>query len=246
LSFQQVNALEKTLNELRASSAPKPKFAFKRKAAAPPSPAPTAGSAAPDAPIPISSDLPSQNSFISSHSYAYLTTASLADLAPASALTISDLDHCILNLIPSSSQPQLDISAFHLQKITNSVLLLPFIKGSVLIHDISHCVIVVGCHQFRMHASTKVDAFLWIPSNPIIEGCHDIRFAVYPQTLLPSERLEESAEASFAVQDFSHIRNTPSPNWVQIRPEDTGRPWPAEHLASRSEIETRLRAILPA
>jgi len=43
-----------------------------------------------------------------------------------------------------------------------------------------------------MHTSVKVDVFLSIASNPIVEDCHDIRFTSYPQTLLASERSGEA------------------------------------------------------
>ena len=47
--------------------------------------------------------------------------------------------------------------------------------------------------KFRMHSSTKVDVFLRISSNPIIEHCQQIRFANYVAGLLP-EPLRKQVE----------------------------------------------------
>lgn len=144
--FQQVRDLEKRLNELRSAAIPKPKFAFKRTSGATSSPTPPKVPTTPSA-VSTSSLPPSSHSFISTRSYSYLTIESLVDPSSTSDLTISDLDHCILNLLPVADRPGPRISAIHLRRITNSVLLLPIIDGSVLVYDLSRCVIVIGCHQ---------------------------------------------------------------------------------------------------
>src|SRR6202044_929667 len=66
----------------------------------------------------------------------------------------SDLDGCIVNLLPSAVQHdnssgghQLGLSALHIRNVTGTVMLLPVIQGSVILHDLTRCVIVVGCHQ---------------------------------------------------------------------------------------------------
>lgn len=88
-----------------------------------------------------------------------------------------------------------------------------------------------------MHTSSRVDVYLGIDSNPIIEHCSGIRFSSYPPTLVEraaapdvpslvrcfcatvcSETTTEPADLkrtshNLSVQDFSHIRQTPSPNW---------------------------------
>lgn len=240
----QVSTLETGLNALRAVAAPKPKFSFKRKSAT------VANPVTPSKPnksnlVSTTSELPHSNPLISSHTYAYLTTASLIGSPPTSCLTVSDLDYCVLNLLPTTGASELEVSAIHLRKISNSVLLLPLVDGSILAHDLSRCVVVAGCHQFRMHASIKVDVFLSIVSNPIVEDCHGIRFTSYPQTLLAPERSGEGIQPS-AAQDFSHIRNTPSPNWIYLDDSETQRPWPTKLLESTLEVERSLREVLPA
>ena len=162
--IQQLKVLEKTLEGLRSSSIRKPRFAFKPKAT-PSEPS----SRLPVATVPYltTSSKPlydlntvSTNLALSSHSNCYLTLDSLPTSLLSSKhsdLTISDLDNCIVNLIPPVTELRkeqeptpsgyLDISALHIRKLTNTVLLLPVIRGSVLLHDLTRCLVVVGCHQ---------------------------------------------------------------------------------------------------
>lgn len=134
------------MNALRAVAAPKPKFSFKRKTATVANPV-TPSKPNKSNPVSTTSELPHSNPLISSHTYAYLTTASLIGSPPTSCLTVSDLDYCVLNFLPTTGASELEVSAIHLRKISNSVLLLPLVNGSILAHDLSRCVVVVGCHQ---------------------------------------------------------------------------------------------------
>jgi len=61
-------------------------------------------------------------------------------------VSISDLDNCIVNLLPGD-EDYTKITALHVQRVSRSVVLLPQISGSIILHDLSECVIVVGCHQ---------------------------------------------------------------------------------------------------
>ncbi|KII91822.1 hypothetical protein PLICRDRAFT_38679 [Plicaturopsis crispa FD-325 SS-3] len=257
----QLKELEQTLDELRAASAPKSKFAFKRKASKPPSAAtPSApklessvdGAPKPPLPEPAAGTL-STNLTLSSHSNKYLDRGFLppsSHLSSQSDLTISELVGCVVDLLPSTDAgdtAQLDISALHIQKLADTVLLLPTIKGSVLLHDLTRCVIVVGCHQFRMHASTAVDVYLHIPSNPVIEHCSRIRFAAYPASFFPNTLGAEERQRSnhLAVQDFSHIRATPSPNWAAMQ-DDRANIWSQIRSDACSDVAKGLDALLPA
>ncbi|CAA7269898.1 unnamed protein product [Cyclocybe aegerita] len=210
----QLKALEKSIEALRASSAPKSKFAFKRKVASPPhlpSTAPTIAEASKA--VETTNLTPSTHPTLSFHSRELLIRSSLPDHPQQTDLSIFDLDHCIVDLLTIDSEyaskEELSISALHVRNLSHCILLLPPIDGSALLHDISHCTIVLGCHQFRMHTSQKIDVLLSISSNPIIEDCNGIRFGQYPATLLRREK----DLTSYSVQDFSHIRSTPSPHF---------------------------------
>lgn len=89
---------------------------------------------------------------LSGHAHSYLTVSSLsAPWSAASDLTISDLDHCVVNLVPSQANPDapadLAFNALHVRNVTNSVLILPVIPGSALLHDMKNCVIALGSRQ---------------------------------------------------------------------------------------------------
>ncbi|KAG9226729.1 hypothetical protein CCMSSC00406_0008429 [Pleurotus cornucopiae] len=201
---QRVKTLEQSLEKLRAAQ-PKSKFTFKRKAngsAKPPS------SQKPSEP-PRSEAPSSSNLILSSHHDAYLGwhNIPIATAGSSSDATIRDLTNCIVNLA-SQTTGGVQITALHIHNLKNCLLLLPDITGSVMLHDLNRCSIVVGCHQFRMHTSKDVDVFVSISSSPIVEGCSRIRFCRRSD---PSSRQLQSEP--LMVQDFSHIRPTPSPNW---------------------------------
>jgi hypothetical protein len=246
----QLKAIEKTLEDLRISVAPKTKFAFKRKVKGPFTSPP------PSVPLPSKSEesvgLPRDLNLGS------LPVSATASGESHSDLTLQDLDGCIVNLSTSGSGSlsgadagQLSVSAVHVRNVTNTVLFLPVdVRGSVILHGLVRCVVVVGCHQFRMHSSRDVDVYLSIPSNPIIEHSSRIRFTAYPESLLStsSSPVKEGESKHTSVQDFSHIRTTtPSPNWSVMRDEDRVRDWSVltESGDSVEEVGKVLDGVLP-
>ncbi|KAI0705377.1 tubulin binding cofactor C-domain-containing protein [Earliella scabrosa] len=267
---KQLKDVEAQLETLRSSAAPKSKFAFKRKAAKPTSspaaPAQNAPAASPAiAPTPAQAATPGLS--ISGHSHEYLTLASLSSpWSSASDLTISDLDHCIVNLVPSEANADVPshatFTALHVRNLSHTVLILPIIAGSALLHDMNNCVIALGSRQFRMHTSSQVDVYIAISSNPIIEHCSAIRFADYPPSLRrarlgssdptrtdPTSTLDPDPEYKsnyLAAQDFSHIRPTPSPNWSALPPHAAvpDGAWPLA-LSGGCGVEEGLQRLLP-
>ncbi|KIM92337.1 hypothetical protein PILCRDRAFT_83529 [Piloderma croceum F 1598] len=256
----QLKTLGQKLEDLRVSAAPKPKFAFKRKANPKPSsslslassstpqqelPAPPAQTA-PTTTVPSPSS--STNITLTSHSNRYLTLESLPTFPSAhhSDLTISNLDGCIVNLLPSRTQDtssgeqhQMSISALHIRDVTDTLLLLPIIQGSVILHNLKRCVVV-----FRMHTSKNIDVYLLIPSNPIIEHSSAIRFAPYP-TLLSASAPTSDTKYSL-VQDFSHIRQTQSPNWSIIPAGARRHDWLGLGLKEDMDVRKAVDELLPA
>ena len=154
-----MDLLEQTLEETRSASLPKTKFTFKRKTNKPPlSAAPT--------PLPSSSSaselgkrdgLPGTSDFhkLSSRSHCRLSLLSIPTFGgagpPLSSLTISDLDHCIVDLRATaetvSRQDQSGLTALHIRDLKETVLVLPNVKGSVLLHNLHRCTVIVACHQ---------------------------------------------------------------------------------------------------
>lgn len=154
---QKIKVIESSLEGARTAGAPKAKFAFKRKAAKPaasssvPSPPPSTLPSTIATPVKTP---PASGLSIAGHSHKYLSLSSFASLwSSASDLTISDLDHCIVNLIPSGANadyPQdLMFTALHARNLNNTILVLPIITGSALLHDMKNCVIALGSRQVR-------------------------------------------------------------------------------------------------
>ncbi|KAL1680657.1 tubulin binding cofactor C-domain-containing protein [Schizophyllum commune] len=271
----QVKTLEKSVEELRSTTV-KPKFAFKRKAtssqsstpSAPTTPKPAADtSTPPPAETDASHVAPSTNLLLSSHKSRYLTVADLpAPFKQESDLALADLEGCVVDLLGRADlsggavdvdslgrvgvdgstlrDPSLlNISAVHIRSISDSLIVLPLISGSVMLHDITRSVVVVGCHQFRMHTSKAVDVYLSITSNPIIEHCSKIRFAPYSTALAPNA----PSDGLQSIQDFSHIRATPSPNWTRLPSEEQADIPGLLQLAkdNASDLSGMLAKVLP-
>lgn len=156
-----LKSLEQLLDELRSSSIGKSKFSFRRKA-----PKPTS-----TLPLPSVSSTPTQqqeqfsaavdttrssNSVVlSGQTHQYLSWTSASSLTVSTTdLSISDLDFCVVNFLGDSADAQpLTFTALHMRNVRNTVLVLPFIQGSAMIHGASNSVIVLGCHQVRKRTS---------------------------------------------------------------------------------------------
>ncbi|KAJ3983709.1 tubulin binding cofactor C-domain-containing protein [Lentinula detonsa] len=237
----QLKEIEQSLERLRKASSPASKFAFKRKAreaTQPPSNVSTAsvtGSVAPKSSLTLSS-----------YTMKLVTPRDLPDpetIAPElrSELSIIDLNSCILNLLNTK---QYEISALHVRDVKNSILLLPVLEGSIILHDLANCVVVVSCHQFRMHSSQNIDVYLSIQSNPIIEHCSGIRFGPYPSAFT----LENDQHVpGLAVQDFSHIKSTPSPHWCTLAEGawKSSEDWQSILTLDAIDLEPVLQQALP-
>ncbi|KAJ7216622.1 tubulin binding cofactor C-domain-containing protein [Mycena pura] len=250
----QLKGLDKSLEELR-SLIPKTKFAFKRRLPMQSS-APTSASPA-SAAVPAASSPPpymsaSTNLILSSHSLRYLSKNSLPSAPHVSDLTISDLNKCVVNLLPDTGgeaaegSSSMELSGLHIRNLTDTILLLPNTQGSVLLHDLHRCIVVVGCHQFRIHTSTSVDVYLSIPSTAVIEHCSRIRFSSRSRMLSQETSGSESAlPDGLSVQDFSHIKSAPSPNWSVLPREAFVDKWPVGTITSERELEEQLDTLLP-
>jgi len=159
---------------------PKTKFAFKRRAdklntpAAPPLPP---SSRSTDEPEPGEGDaLPSMSNFhkLSSYSNRRLSLRSIPALveeAQSFNLTISDLERCVVDLramaetVPRPKQAHL--TALHARDLRDTILVLLNVKGSVILHGLHRCTVIVVCHQASIlssmswHALTYSCSFAW-------------------------------------------------------------------------------------
>ena len=143
---------------------PKRKFAFKRKtdklnlSSTPPLP-PSSRSA--DEPG-EGEAVPSMSNFhkLSSHSNRRLSLRSIPALveeAQSFNLTISDLERCVVDLRDIAEtaprQKQTNLTALHVRDLRDTILVLPNVKGSVILHGLHRCTVIVASHQASILSS---------------------------------------------------------------------------------------------
>jgi hypothetical protein len=157
-----MDLLERTLEEIRSASQPKTKFTFKRKTDKPPLSAASTLSPSSHGANELRDGLPGTSDFhkLSSHSNCRLSLQSIPTFGagpPLSDLTISDLDHCIVDLRPPaetvSRQNQFSLTALRIRDLKETVLILPNVNGSVLLYNLYRCTVIVACHQAGIFSS---------------------------------------------------------------------------------------------
>lgn len=94
--------------------------------------------------------------------------------------SMTSLHHCVVDMsIPTANgKPYASLTAKDVQE---SLLVCGQVHGPAHITGVQNSVIVVSCRQFRMHDCKNVDVYLSSSSNPIIEGCTNIRFGRTPR-----------------------------------------------------------------
>ncbi|KAG8929472.1 hypothetical protein FRC02_005531 [Tulasnella sp. 418] len=228
LCDQDLKTLQEEL-EKRRQLLPKSRFAFKKKAAASgdpqPSPSPKPDSPnlttpAENAPAESSADIRTSNVLIDKQSKCFISSGTLALPSTASDITISNLDHCVVELKSAAVRP----TALYIRSLRHTVVIAGMVNGSVRIEDCQGCVFVTGSHQFRVEHCQTCDVYCYVSSIPVIEDSKGMRFAPYPEEI-PSN-LSDPIKPSqhHLVKDFSWIRTTPSPNWVTL-PEEERANW---------------------
>lgn len=139
-------------------------------------------------------------------------------------VAIENLKQCEIFLqgIPSSLQ---------IKNLSGCILIVGPCSRSILIDQCQHCEFALACQQLRIHTSTECDFYAHITAQPIIEDCHNLRFAPYNvEYKLKNEYIEQSGlnwikDYWSDVTDFNHmIVGVPSPNW-QIIEEEERKEW---------------------
>eukprot|EP00842_Homolaphlyctis_polyrhiza_P001788 jgi/Hompol1/260/HPOL_001149-RA len=71
------------------------------------------------------------------------------------------------------------LGAVHLKNVSESIVLLGPIRGSILVESCTRSLLAVICHQCRIHNSHQSKFYLHVNTNPIIEDCSQLGFAPY-------------------------------------------------------------------
>jgi len=157
---------------------PKTKFAFKRRTDKPNiSAAPSLPPSSRSTDEPGEGDAaPGTSNFhkLSSHSNRRLSLRSIPALveeAQSFNMTISDLERCVVDLRVTAEtvprQKQAHLTALHAQDLRDTILVLLNVKGSVILHGLHRCTVIVACHQASIlssmpwHALTYSCSFAW-------------------------------------------------------------------------------------
>ncbi|EPS45414.1 hypothetical protein H072_567 [Dactylellina haptotyla CBS 200.50] len=262
---RRLKSLADQFSTARKELAPRAKFSFKnRRAVASPSPAEATASStsqpaaqqAQQTPVdtPPAGASKSFTSSIPADRVATLSSRQNARLHPpaptpkTTILSLSSLTNCIVTSTPQTSATQ--FATLSITDITSSILLCGAIAGPAHITSLKNSILVLSCHQFRLHSSTNVDVYLRCRSRPIIEHCKGIRVAWLPERFANANSNEDSsggADMWNQVDDFNWLKEgKPSPNWAVL--EDTHRitdeVW-EKVVDEESRIDGGLAEILP-
>ncbi|KAJ1586396.1 hypothetical protein NDA11_000072 [Ustilago hordei] len=116
-----------------------------------------------------------------------------------------DLHHISNSLVDlRSSTSQHTVLSAQLGSITNSILLLPPIEGSLMIHNLTNSLLSIpSCHQFRMHASNTVLVELSTKRGSVLtlEACSGVKF-------LHTGPMAGAEAEGLRVQDFDDLIHT--------------------------------------
>jgi len=111
-------------------------------------------------------------------------------------------------------------STVHITAIRDCVILCGPTSGSMFVDDCQKSVVVVACHQLRVHRTSSTSFYLHVTSRAIIEDCSSVQFA--PYNWMYTHLDEDFSKAGLdqmrnnwnAVDDFNWLAaDKHSPNW---------------------------------
>ncbi|ODQ66480.1 hypothetical protein NADFUDRAFT_50399 [Nadsonia fulvescens var. elongata DSM 6958] len=134
-------------------------------------------------------------------------------------LELKNLDQTIIKL-------DSNFATANLEGVTRSLVYIKSVEGPVYMTGIVNSVLVVSCHQFRLHKSENVDIYLSCRSKrPIIEHCQAIRFSQFPQTLILSD--SQKIVEWDTIDDFNWLKKEKSTNWSTLAADGGSNDWNA-------------------
>lgn len=165
-----------------------------------------------------------------------------ATATSSNTVTINNRDNELIRLTPD----ELDGKDVAIENLRQCELFLLGVPSSLQMSNLQRCIVIVGpcsrsimidqceqcefalaAQQLRIHRSQICDFYVHITAQPIIEDCHECRFAPYNvEYRLKTTHIEQSGltwKKDFwdDVRDFNHlIPGIPSPNWRIIEEEE--------------------------
>lgn len=245
---EQLKGITESLNTVRKAVAPRTKFSFKNRRAGP-----SDSTATPAAPAPTPTPPPPPSSSPQTFTLTALTSTRATPAPPTpttTVLSLSLLTSCVILPPPVSSAT---FATASVTSITSSILVLPRISGPAHLTFLKNSVLVISCHQFRLHDSSDLDVYLRCGSRPIIERCSNIRVSRIPQILKSiifkdGEGEGEGEDKWNQIDDFNWLKEgRPSPNWRTSKDEEkiTDGQWDRITKEDRGVEDEGIKSLLP-
>ncbi|ODQ79451.1 hypothetical protein BABINDRAFT_26651, partial [Babjeviella inositovora NRRL Y-12698] len=121
---------------------------------------------------------------------------------------VTDLSQCII----SAPGP---VGSIHVKNVTQAIVSLVS-DGPVFIHDFTDAILIVKCHQLRVHNTKNVKLFMDVGSKrAIIEQCSALTVGLYPG----SQNMVEIDDFSWPTKNqanphYDFSTESPNYNWV--------------------------------
>lgn len=204
----QISSLQTQIGQLKQSSAPKKKFAFKSK-----KPAPVPTQAAKD----TSAEVTSKSISVKPDESAE-KDEKVPGIQNISEKCISlegkDVDRQDL-VLENLSQCKIRIYGFpstvHLLNVSSCEIAIGPVSTSVFLDKCHDSTIVFACQQLRCHQSSRCNLYVHITARGIIEDCSQIYFAPYTFQYCD---LVKHFQASNLAMDLNHWKRIDDFNWL--------------------------------
>ena len=102
---------------------------------------------------------------------------------PQTSASISNVEDCIINLRNQSSH-QNPLAKLHIDGVRRSLILCGHLSGSVFLSNSRDCALLVTSGQMRLYQCENCTIYLHCTSKPVIERSNGIKFAPLPSTLV--------------------------------------------------------------
>ena len=112
--------------------------------------------------------------------------------------SIMNINGCIIDLSARATIGS-PLAKTHIFAARRSLIICGHVSGSTFLSECEACIVVADCAQMRLHNCKNCLLYLHSTSNPVIEGCKEIKFAPLPAAFVSSSRNPSCLPADFSV-----------------------------------------------
>lgn len=212
-----INQLVAKSDETKARIAPKKKFGFKNKSAAPQPKVETKAAEVVKE---------SHKEFLWTETK---KTGQVIELGPEKSnnqdLTLKEMENCIIVI---KGHP----GSLQMLKMKNCLVLCGPVARSIFADACENCYFAFTCQQLRLHSSISCDIYMLVTSRAIIEDCREIHFAPSTYTYdgyeedLQKSGLDGTVNNWENIGDFNWLStDKQSPNWSRVGEDQKIADW---------------------